>query len=121
MYEVQLQGLLERTKPSQGDEEAMDMTTINGIRISKYSIQARKAGEKVSAQMREEFEQFNFEHIEEDSVFSTKNGAPKILEQFKDKPYTLELRASSPRVLNPNHCLRLRRCIIMANQPRVKC
>jgi hypothetical protein len=35
MSEVQLQGLLDRTKPSQGDEEAMDMTTINGI-LSEY-------------------------------------------------------------------------------------
>jgi hypothetical protein len=40
MSEVQLQGLLDRTKPSQGDEEAMDMTTINGIRVSKYCIKA---------------------------------------------------------------------------------
>ncbi len=51
MSEVQLQGLLDRAKPSQGDEEAMDMTTIN-----KYSIKAIKVGEKVSAQMRREFE-----------------------------------------------------------------
>ena len=65
------------------------MTTINGIRISKYSINAIKVGEKVSTQMREEFEQFNSEHVGADSVFPTKNGAPKILEQFKDKPYTL--------------------------------
>ena len=92
MSEVQLQGLLDRTKPSQGDEVAMDMTTINGNRVSKYSIKAIKVGEKVSAQMREEFEQFNSEHVGKDSVFPTKNGAPKILEQFKDKPYTLELR-----------------------------
>jgi hypothetical protein len=62
MSEMQLQGLLDRTKPSQGDEEAMDMTTINGIRVSKYSIKAIKVGEKVSAQMREEIEQFNSEH-----------------------------------------------------------
>ncbi len=86
MSEVQLQGLLDRTKPSQSDEEVMDMTTVNGIRVSKYSIKAIKVGEKVSAQMRKEFERFNSEHIGEDSVFPTKNGAPKILEQFKDKP-----------------------------------
>ncbi len=91
MSEVQLQGLLDRTKPSQGDEEAMDMTTINGIRVSMYSIKAIKVGEKVSTQMREELEQLNSEHVGEDSVFPTKNGAPKIFEQFKDKPYTLEL------------------------------
>jgi hypothetical protein len=92
MSEVQLQGLLDRTKPSQGGEEAMDMTTINGIRVNKYSIKAIKVSEKVDAQMREEFEQFNSEHVGEDSVFPTYNGAPKILERFKDKPYTLELR-----------------------------
>ena len=104
MSEVQLQGLLDRTKPSKGDEEAMDMTTIDGIRVSKYSIKAIKVGVKVSAQMRKEFEQFNSEHVGEDSVFPTKNGAPKILEQFKDKPYTLELRDEFTTVLNPNHC-----------------
>jgi hypothetical protein len=70
----------------------MDMTTVNGIRVRKYSIKAIKVGEKVSAQMREKFEQFNSEHVGEDSVFPTKNRAPKILEQFKVKPYTLELR-----------------------------
>ncbi len=92
MSEVQLQGLLDRTKPSKGDEEAMGMTTIDGVRVSKYSIKAIKIGKNVSAQMRPEFELFNAEHVGEDSVFPTKNGAPKILEQFKDKPYTLELR-----------------------------
>ena len=46
MSEVQLQGLLDRTKPSQGDEEAMDMTTINGTRVSKFSIKAIKLARK---------------------------------------------------------------------------
>ena len=77
MSEVQLQGLLDRTKPSQGDEEAMDMTTINGIRVSKYSIKAIKVGGKVSAQMRKDFEQFNSEHVGEDSVFPTKKWCSK--------------------------------------------
>jgi hypothetical protein len=45
-----------------------------------------------SAQMRVEFDKFNAEQVGKDSVFPTKNGAPKILEQFKDKSYTLELR-----------------------------
>ncbi len=47
---------------------------------------------KASAQTRVELEIFNAEHVGEDGVFPTKNGAPKILEQFKYKPYTLELR-----------------------------
>ena len=43
--------------------------------------------------MCEEFEWFNVEHVGEDSVLlPTENSAPKILEQFKYKPYTLEFR-----------------------------
>jgi hypothetical protein len=57
----------------------MGMATIHGIRVSKYSIKAIKVGEKVSAQMREEFGRLNSEHVGEDSIFPTKNGAPKIL------------------------------------------
>ncbi len=70
----------------------MDMATIDGVRVCKYSIKAIKIGKKVSAQMRTELEQFNSEHVGEGSVFPTKKGAPKILQQFKDNPYTLELR-----------------------------
>ncbi len=33
----------------------MDMTTIDGVRVSKYSIKAIKISRKVSAQMRAEF------------------------------------------------------------------
>jgi hypothetical protein len=84
MSEVQLQGLLDRTKPSQ--EEAMDMTAIDEVHVRKYSIKAIKIGKKASAQMCEEFERFNAEHVGEDSVFPRKNSAPKILERFKDKP-----------------------------------
>jgi hypothetical protein len=53
----------------------MDMTTIDGVRVSKYSVKAIKIGKKLSAQMRAEFERFNAEHVGEDSVFPTKNGA----------------------------------------------
>ncbi len=104
MYEVQLQGLLDRTKPLQGDEEAMDMTTINGIRVSKYSIKAIKIGEKVSAQMREEIEQFNSEHVGEDSVFPTKMELQRYWSSLRINLIHSNFGTSSPRVLNPNHC-----------------
>ena len=39
------------------------MTTIDGVRVSNYSIRAIKIGNKASAQMREEFEWFNVEHV----------------------------------------------------------
>ena len=35
---------------------------------------------------------FNKKYVGKDSVFLDKNGAPRILEQFKDNPYSLELR-----------------------------
>ncbi len=109
MSEVQLQGLLDRTKPAQGDEEAMDMTTINGVRVSKYSIKATKVGEKVSARMREEFEQFNSEHIGEDSVFPTKNGAKLGLQRYWSNLRISLIHSnfvtSLLRAPNPNHCL----------------
>jgi hypothetical protein len=69
----------------------MDMTTIDGIHMSKYDIRALKIGSKVSSETREELNEFNKNFVGEDSVFPIKNGAPRILEQFKDNPYTLEL------------------------------
>jgi hypothetical protein len=38
MSELQLQILLDRTKPIDGEDEGMDMTSVNGERISKYDI-----------------------------------------------------------------------------------
>ncbi len=40
MSEIALQGLLDRTKADEQDEDAMYMTVINGIRMSKYDIRA---------------------------------------------------------------------------------
>ncbi len=69
----------------------MDMTVINGVRMSKYDIRALKVGLKVTPEMRDTLTEFNKNFVGEHSVFPVKNGAPRILEQFKDNPYTLEL------------------------------
>jgi hypothetical protein len=45
MSEIALQGLLDRTKADEQDEEAMDMTVINGMRMSKYDIRALEVGQ----------------------------------------------------------------------------
>ncbi len=71
--------------------------------------------------MCEGFEWLNAEHMGEDNVFPTKNGAPKILEQFKYKPYTLEFCDEFTMAISPNHCSQLMQYIIMANLPLVKC
>jgi hypothetical protein len=91
MSEIALQGLLDRTKADEQDEDAMDMTVINGIRMSKYDIRALKVGLKVTPELRNALIEFNKGFIGENSVLDVKNGAPRILEQFKDNPYTLEL------------------------------
>ena len=91
MSEIALQGLLDRTNADEQDEEAMDMTVINGVRMSKYDIRALKVGLKVTPEMLRELTEFNQNYVGKDSVFPDKNGAPRILEQFRDNPYTLEL------------------------------
>ncbi len=55
-------------------------------------------------QMRKELEQFNTKHVGADNVFPTKNGAPKILEQFMDKTYSLELRDEFTTGNKPKYC-----------------
>jgi hypothetical protein len=91
MSEIALQGLLDRTKTVEQDEEAMDMTVISGVRMSKYDIRALKVGLIGTPEMRNDLTEFNKDFVGEHSVFPIKNGAPRILEQFKDNSYTLEL------------------------------
>jgi transposase InsO family protein len=91
MSEIELQGLLDRTNPLDDDPEAMDMITIDGVRISKFDIRALKVGENVPFELNEELKKFNSGFLGKESVFPTTNGAPRILTQYKDEPYTLEL------------------------------
>ena len=69
MSEIALQGLLDRTKADEQDEDAMDMTVINGIRMSKYDIRALRVGQKVPTQMRNDLAEFNENFVGENSVF----------------------------------------------------
>ncbi len=91
MSEIALQGLLDRTKADEQDKDARDMTVINGVRMSKYDIRALKVDLKVTPELRNALMKFNQDFIGENSVFPIKNGAPRILEQFRENPYTLEL------------------------------
>ncbi len=70
------------------------MTIIDETCVSKYSIEAIKLARKPAQKCAysSTSSMLNSEQVGEDIVFLKKNGAPKILEQFKDKPYTLELR-----------------------------
>ncbi len=52
MSEIQLQNLLDGTKGSEEDEGAMDMTLIDGVRMSKFDIRAVKVGKRVPKDMK---------------------------------------------------------------------
>jgi hypothetical protein len=91
MSEIELQVLLDRTNPLDDDEEAMDMIVLDGVRINKFDISALKVGKNVPFEMKEELKKFNSKFLGKESVFHMKNGAPRILTQYKDEPYTLEL------------------------------
>jgi hypothetical protein len=67
-------------------KDALDMTVINGIRMSKYDIRALKVGLKVTPELRNALTELNKNFIGENSVFPVQNGAPRILEQFEDNP-----------------------------------
>ena len=67
------------------------MIVIDGVRISKFDIRTLKVGKNVPFELKEELKKFNSGFLGEESVFPTKNGAPRILTQYKDDPYTLEL------------------------------
>ncbi len=69
MSEIALQGLLDRTKVVEQDEEAMDITVISGVRMSKYDIRALRVGLKVTPEMQNNLTEFNKDFVGEHSVF----------------------------------------------------
>jgi hypothetical protein len=65
--------------------------------MSKYDIRALRVGQKVTPELRNALIEFNKGFIGENRVFPVKNGAPRILEQFKEN---LSLY---PRTTRPIH------------------
>jgi hypothetical protein len=63
----------------------------DGATISKFSREALEVGSKVGSQILGKIRKIFDLNKRDDSVFRTKNGAPKILTKFKDKPYSYEL------------------------------
>lgn len=89
MTEIQLQALLDRTNST--DEKDMDITSIDGKQISKFDIEAIKIGKLVPENLKARFKSFTQKYVGKQSVFPTENGAPRLLTQFRDEPYSLEL------------------------------
>jgi hypothetical protein len=52
----------------------------------KFDIRALEVGKNVPFEMKEELKKFNSKFLGKETVFPTKNGAPRILTQYKDEP-----------------------------------
>ena len=63
-----------------------------GQTISKFSREAMVLGDQVGPEMMRKIHAVYDAHVGQDKVFPTKNGPPKILTMYKDKPYEYELR-----------------------------
>ena len=87
MTEVQLQTILDHQGAPDDSVDLDFMTTKDGRRISKFSLEAMTIGEDVSDCIRKSFHEFNQNYIGEDSVFPEKSGAPRVMTAFKDKPF----------------------------------
>jgi hypothetical protein len=93
MTEIQLRRIVDRTsKEQQAHQSDGDETmTKNGETISKFSKEALEIGASVSAAILKKVKNVFDLNKGDDEVFRTKNGAPKIMTKFKDKPYSYEL------------------------------
>ena len=92
MTEIQLQQIVKQQKISGDGSSELDMTTVNGKRVSKWSLDAITFGKAVSEDLKARILEFSRKYVGDDKVFPTKNGLPKILTQFLHKPYSFELQ-----------------------------
>ncbi len=93
MSEIQLRGIVDkmaREASSQGTDED-EVMTKNGVLISKFSRDALKTGAAVGAVILDKVRKVFDLNWGDDAVFRMRNGAPKIMTKFKDKPYSYEL------------------------------
>ena len=94
MSEIQIRTILDRVQASKADQGTDGAATMEqaGQTISKFSREAMVLGDQVGPEMIRKIHAVYDAHVEQDKVFPTKNGPPKILTMYKDKPYEYELR-----------------------------
>ena len=94
MSEIQIRNIVDRLTSSDetSGTDGSDSTTINGKTISKLSREAMTLGEKVEQELTAAIYKVFDENAGQDKVFPEKNRPPKILNEYKDKPYEYELR-----------------------------
>ena len=104
MTEIQLQAIVNQQGIQSTGDSTLDMCTVNGKRVSKWSLDAIEFDKLLSDEWKTTVTNFLKGHVGDEKVFPTKNGAPRIMTEFVDRPYKYELReeyttGSHPRPL----------------------
>ena len=88
MTEIQLKNIVERLKGNEKETNTdCDETMLkNGVTISKFSFEALGLGPDVDDHIKSKIQSRFEQWAGDDSVFPTKNGSPKILTKFVDRP-----------------------------------
>ena len=93
MSEIQLRRIVDKMANGSADQgtDGDEVMQKGGKTISKFSKEALEIGAAVSEVILEKVRKVFDLNKGDDEVFRTKNGAPKIMTKFKDKPYSYEL------------------------------
>jgi hypothetical protein len=92
MSEIQLRRIVDKMA-MESSEQGTDGDKVmvkDGKTFSKLSKDVLEIGEDVRAFILDKVRIFDL-NKDDDAVFRTRNGAPKIMTRFKDKPYSYEL------------------------------
>ena len=101
MTEIQLQKIVSQQNIKEDGSSELDMTEVDGKRVSKWSLEAICFGKKVPVNHRKEVLEFSAAYVGKDSVFPTENGKPRVLTQYLNSPYSFELRDEYLQGRNP--------------------
>ncbi len=93
MSEIQLRRIVDTMASGSADQgtDGDEVMQKDGKTISKFSKEALEIGAAVSEVILKKVRKVFDLNKGDGEVFRTKNGAPKIMTKFKDKPYSYEL------------------------------
>jgi hypothetical protein len=93
MSEIQLRRIVDKMSQESSAQgtDGDEVMTKDGHTFSKFSKETLEIGASVSAAILKKVRNVFDLNKGDDEVFRTKNGAPKIMTKFRDKPYSYEL------------------------------
>ncbi len=93
MSEIQLRRIVDKMANESADQgtDGDEVMQKGGENISKFSKEALEIGAAVDEIILDKVRKVFDLNKGDDAVFRTKNGTPKIMTKFKDKPYSYEL------------------------------